>query len=187
MQIGLPVKSIAEYKKVKKRPKSVLAGLSALKSDQDSDEMDKDSSESDPADFSRIEIPSGIAPETAGQIFNALKQLETKTCKVYSERQKRLSQPSVIEVKMPKEIKPKVPEIVVSSAPKLRDLQKELVGMVPLSVQRKKLDHPYSAPVDKGKKPMFVPRSTRKDVIAEESKIIENEYESLLAKLEEEG
>jgi glucan-binding YG repeat protein len=134
MQLGLEPKEIKDFK------------AKEIKSERD--EIDLEESDSD--DFTNIPMPSGRAPETQGQIFYALK-IPQKTCKNYSTEAfttkvgegKIAKKEQKEEIKVPQKenfIPPKdsgQSSVVISAAPVMRDLRKELVGMVPHSVRRK--------------------------------------------------
>lgn len=98
VELGLASKTLADYqdmirtaqKNAKKAKKVVVEERPVLSSSSDDDDDDEEEDlgfERDPncdyQDLSSIEIPTGIAPETEGQIFKALTQLRTVKCKVH--------------------------------------------------------------------------------------------------------
>jgi hypothetical protein len=148
-ELGLPMRSIQDYKKLKpETTDSQYMGYKEYGYEQGASteiiqtevvpaKIVIDPNGSDFQDLTDIPIPKGAAPETEGQIYKSLTQLRAIRCKVNNQLASlHIPQTLGSELKLDSSLKVE-PQIVISAAPKKRDLQKELLHLVPASLKRK--------------------------------------------------
>jgi hypothetical protein len=154
MKLGLPMRSIDEYKHTKpdETPGINIQSygydhIPSSNSKESPISVNIDPNGPEIQDLSRIPIPKGVAPDTEGQIFKSLTQLRTIRCrsskKPYPAASQTPAEPDVPKTQEPSQATE--PQIVIAAAPQLRDLQKELLHMKPVALRRKA---PVAKPVD---------------------------------------